>query len=121
RTSVIEQHDVQLFRSFIALLLLNTGDKRLVSAQPLTRSRTNQEFEKDVEIRETRNDFLDTHHSDMHAWQTRRQTNVAFVFDDDDRARFGNAEVDSADADVRGCEVVAQSQTRRARHLRNVV
>ncbi len=53
--------------------------------------------------------------------KTRRQTNVAFVFNNHDRAGFGDAEVDAADSHVSRCESIAQRRTRGAGQLRDVV
>jgi hypothetical protein len=76
------------------------NDWYVVSLCPCTRAR--QQLEKHIEIVKARYHLFDAHHRDVQARQARRQTNVAFVLDDHDRAGFSNREVYAADANV-GC------------------
>ena len=71
-------------------------------------ARARQQLKKHIEISKARYYLLDPHHGDVNARQTRRQTNVAFVLDDHDRAGFSDREVYAADANVGSGEAIAQ-------------
>ena len=55
RSAVVENYDVQLFRSFILRVALRAGDERLIRRQSLSRAGPGQKFQKQIEIRKTRN------------------------------------------------------------------
>src|SRR6185369_2317745 len=77
--------------------------------------------QKDIEVCEAWDYFLNTHHRDVYARQTRRQVDVAFVFDNHDCAGLGDREVDTTDADVRRRETIAQGRARGGGQWHDVV
>src|SRR5215213_3415078 len=121
RPPVVEQHDMQLVRSFILGPAFRSRDERLVSRQSLPRAGARQKLEKHVEIGKARYDFLDTHQRNVHSWQARGQSNVAFVFDDYDRACSSDREVHAADTNVSSGKTIAQRCTCCTGHLADVV
>src|SRR5437762_12815677 len=59
RTSVVEQDDVHLIRSFIFRTAFGSGNQGLIARQMLTRTRARQQLQEDFQIGEAWNDLLD--------------------------------------------------------------
>src|SRR5688572_10893095 len=60
-------------------------------------------------------------HRDVDFWQTRGQTDVAFVFQNENGAGFSNAKVDTANSNVSGSEALAQDPTGDAGQPVNII
>src|SRR5260370_3235000 len=71
RTAVVEYNDVQLVWAFILRLALQSGDKRLVTAQTLASAGPWQQFQKDIQNRKAWQNFFDAHDCDMDSRQAR--------------------------------------------------
>ena len=121
RPSVVEQDNVQRLRSTLIARSSWTADERCVSCQLLTGSRSSQQLEKSVEIGKCRNELLDPHQYDMHPWQRRHHSPVAFVRDETNRARFHDAKVGTGDAHVGVEEDLAKTLARISSQRRRIV
>ncbi len=108
RSPVVEQDNVKFVRSFLVCTAFRSRDQRLISSQVLPGSRSRQQFQEHLKVREGRYYLLNSHHRDVGLWQAGSQTNVAFVFQNQDRSRFGDAEIDATNSDVRRRELLAQ-------------
>src|SRR5262249_59589503 len=82
------------------------GPERRVRVHPLAGRRAWQQLEEDAEILKARKQLLDPEDGDEDVRERRAHAAVAFGLDDDDRARFRDAAVRSADADLRTQEAL---------------
>src|SRR5579862_5342339 len=84
----------------IALVLPGAGDHVDVPGHLLGRRRTAEEADEECEVSLPRQDLLDSHERDMNVGSGCREAVVAFVFDEDEPARFGDRKVDAANSDM---------------------
>ncbi len=86
--------------------------RRRVGGHVLAGGGARQEAEQRRQIVERGHDLVDRGEHDVRFRQLRREVAVAFVGDDDGRARLCNQEVGARDADVGGQEAAAQDGAR---------
>ncbi|MCK7505385.1 MAG: hypothetical protein MZV70_15765 [Desulfobacterales bacterium] len=91
-----------------------------VDRRRLARGAARQHGQHGGEIRRGRHDALEPQQRHVHARQRRRQPPVALVGDDAEAARFGDGEIDPADAHAGLQELGAEHAPRQGRHGRDV-
>ena len=109
RTSVVEQHHVQLLRP---VTVTDARPERRIRIHPLRGRRARQELEEHLQVAERGHELLDSHHGHEHGRQRRAHAAVPLGLDDADRPGLGDAEVGAADADARAEELLAQVDPR---------
>jgi len=98
--AIVEEHHVQFFRAFLLSRPSRTRYEVDVARNRLARGRSGEQGEKSVEVRQVRDDLVDSHDRHMHGRETRGHPAVAFIGHEHKGAGFRHTEIHTGDAEI---------------------